>query len=423
MAGIAELTLRNFRGFAALEKLRLAPLTFLVGPNSSGKSSIADALLFMAQSGFLSVGATKPIWVGPLVDLGSFSDTVFQHDQKLTLYASALIEGARGLSPLRGKWQMDAELSVEVTRATDTPDEGRLKRLTIRDPESGDAAELRRRKGRYESFDAHANGQKETYEEWSWGGPGAVLGALLKHGRSRHRTALAELLDGPWLKRFASSIQRVSSGREPPRRSYERNAGKRDHNRLDRIDPTAISQQRVSLADGLAALGIAHQVRVKRLSEYHDAVMLQDSVTGVQSNLADVGYGASQVIPVLEGCAAPGPGPLFVEQPEIHLHPQAQGELAEILCKASSARQMIVETHSEHMINRARRLIAEGSMEASHVIIQYIDRGNDGSSALAIDVDDKGDFKQDWPNGFYDERYNETMRIAAAQAGRAARDD
>jgi predicted ATP-dependent endonuclease of OLD family len=82
MFAITEVTLRNFRGFENVEGLRLAPLTFLVGPNSSGKSSIADALLFMAQSGLLSLQATNPIWSGPLVDLGSFKDTVFRHDTK-----------------------------------------------------------------------------------------------------------------------------------------------------------------------------------------------------------------------------------------------------------------------------------------------------------------------------------------------------
>ena len=80
VAAITEISLSNFRGFARAERVRLAQLTFLVGPNSSGKSSLADAILFMAQSGFLSLEATNPIWVGPLVDLGSFQDTVYRHE-------------------------------------------------------------------------------------------------------------------------------------------------------------------------------------------------------------------------------------------------------------------------------------------------------------------------------------------------------
>jgi len=81
---------------------------------------------------------------------------------------------------------------------------------------------------------------------------------------------------------------------------------------------------------------------------------------------------------------------------------------------------MIVETHSEHMINRARLLVVEGKMKAQDIAIQYIDRGVDGSYAVSIDLDDAGDFTRDWPDGFYDERYRETMKIAEAQARRAA---
>jgi len=82
---------------------------------------------------------------------------------------------------------------------------------------------------------------------------------------------------------------------------------------------------------------------------------------------------------------------------------------------------MIVETHSEHMINRARRLIAEGKLAASDVIIHYIDRDEQGSHAQTIGLDDLGDFTADWPDGFYDERYHETMKIAEAQARKARR--
>jgi hypothetical protein len=266
-----------------------------------------------------------------------------------------------------------------------------------------------------------------------WAGPAEVLADLVYNsvGSRRHSPPLADVLGGPWLSHFAQSFQRVSSGRDPLQRSYLRNAGSTGETErvfLNGIDATALEagrkperrKLRDALVEGLLALGIASDLEVSRLSDYHTAVRLKDNVTSILSNLADVGYGASQVIPVLEGCASPGPGPLFVEQPESHLHPRTQGELAQILCIASRKRQMIVETHSEHMINRARRLVAEGSMRASDVAIQYIDRNKSGSYAVSIDLDDAGDFTRDWPDGFFDERYRETMKIAEAQAKQSA---
>src|SRR6185503_14726745 len=82
-----SLSLGNFRGFKKADRIPLAPLTFLVGPNSSGKSSIYDALLLLTQSDVLLTDEPRlvPTWIDPLVDLGSFEDTVFDHKTSLTI--------------------------------------------------------------------------------------------------------------------------------------------------------------------------------------------------------------------------------------------------------------------------------------------------------------------------------------------------
>lgn len=420
MATITAVTLRNFRGFARLEKLRLAPLTFLVGPNSAGKSSVADALLFIAQSGFLSLDAISPHWIGPLVDLGSFRDTVFRHETTRKLEVQVGLDLAEALGAV--------EVAVEI-KATKRASDGHLHKLAVRLPEREVGAELVRRAGRGERFEARAaNGVNKEYDaQEPWFGPGDALRAAMSRPGSGGLTRLLMSL----LDRVATSVQRVSSGRNPPQRSYLRDGGTtadgRPRRLLNGIDAVALEawretnnkQLRRKLIEGLTALGIADDLAVSRISDYLTELHLQDNVTGVTSNLTEFGYGASQVLPVLEGCAVPGDGPLFIEQPEIHLHPRAQGELAQIVCDASKKRQMIVETHSEHMINRARRLVVEGKLPASHVLVHYIDRDEDGSHAVTIGIDDAGDFTRDWPDGFYDERYRETMKIAEAQARRA----
>jgi predicted ATPase len=438
---VRELTLRNFRGFAQLKGLRLAPLTFLVGPNSSGKSSIADALLFMVQSGLLSLRATNPIWTGPLVDLGSFEDTVFRHENHRALEVGVRVEGLMLPSyfyrhePRHPPRTVDVSANVKTAR--DAP-EGRLTRLTVSEPETKLRAELVRRRGRYESFQAQAGGKHVVYDaRRPWTGPSDSLEAVLAkqrragslRGRPRH---LAMIIGHGELDRFARTTQRVASGRDAPQRTYERtgaSVGSRDRRRLVGVDASALEGKgrsagralSTALAKGLSAIGVASEINAVRLSNYHTAVKLKDSRTGVVSNLADVGYGASQVIPVIEGCADAGPGPLFVEQPEIHLHPKAQGDLAQLLCVASLKRQMIVETHSEHMVNRARLLVAEGVLKPSDVVIQFVDRDKNGSRVTLIDLDAAGNFSRNWPGGFFDERYHETMRIADAQAGRATK--
>jgi predicted ATPase len=130
-----------------------------------------------------------------------------------------------------------------------------------------------------------------------------------------------------------------------------------------------------------------------------------------------VGYGASQVIPVISGCLYPSRSPLVVEEPEIHLHPKAQGTVAQLLCETSLHRQVIVETHSVHMINRARLLVARGELPKDHVIIHYVSRNRSGSHVTTIPLTSDGDFATKWPEGFFDERYQDTLRLLELKKG------
>lgn len=430
MESVTSVTLRNFRGFARLENLQLAPLTFLVGPNSSGKSSIVDAILFMAQSGFLSLDATNPLWIGPLVDLGSFRDTVFRHETKRAIeirvgMATALTQN----DDLYG-----LEVATRISTTKNAP-EGRMKHLSVRSLDPRENATLTRAPGRSEQFLATSSLNKNRAihdPKVTWSDISSTLNSVLGKSKKPGALQLSLAMHGP-IERIALGVQRVSSGRHPPQRSYPRDTGtipgERARRLIDGIDATLLEPKpkkdhnrlRDALVDGLHTLGIADQLDATRIGDYHTELRLRDNITKIASNLSEFGYGASQVLPVLEGCALPGPGPLFIEQPEIHLHPRAQGQLAQILCDTSKRRQMIVETHSEHMINRARRLIAEGKLAASDVIIHYIDRDEQGSHAQTIGLDDLGDFTADWPDGFYDERYHETMKIAEAQARKARR--
>lgn len=431
MANIEAMTLRNFRGFARVGPLRMTPLTFLVGPNSAGKSSLADAMLFMAQSGFLSLEATRPLWIGPLVDLGSFTDTVHRHETARTIEIGATLSGEYS-RPRRGgpvgSWTVEITAHIKATK--DAPD-GQLGRLMVALPGTDERVEMVRRRGRHDRYDVRAgDGEKHEYDaQQPWSNLEVALAAALDEVRGRQRGPSVEmLLESAALPDVAATVQRVSSGRHAPQRVYAREGGTTDvrmRRLLAGVDASALDAwlRGGGLTDkivgGLAALGIADAIEVSRRGESRTELQLRDDRSAVVSSLMEFGYGASQVIPVLEGCALPGDGPLFVEQPEIHLHPRAQGQLAQVLCEASERRQMIVETHSEHMINRARRLVVEGKMDADDVIIHYVDRDADGSNVVTIGLDADGDFTRDWPDGFYDERYHETMKIAEAQAKRA----
>jgi len=128
------------------------------------------------------------------------------------------------------------------------------------------------------------------------------------------------------------------------------------------------------------------------------------------------------VIPLLSELALMSSGrTLFVEQPELHLHPRQQAQLADVLIEATFPgfgppdRQVIVETHSEPLIRRLQRHIRDGDVAAKEVAVLYVRRSDQGSRAERVVVDDDGSFLSLWPGGFFDERVDDlfaTLDIA-----------
>jgi predicted ATPase len=145
--------------------------------------------------------------------------------------------------------------------------------------------------------------------------------------------------------------------------------------------------------------------------------LIADDPRGNKSiNLAAMGSGLSQLVPVVvQTILTPPQGCLLVEQPEIHLHPAAQADLADLFIKcAKDKRQIIIETHSEHLLLRVRRRIAEGKISPDLVRIFFVEKRRGETKVDTISLQKNGHFEH-WPRGFFEEGYKEAMAIAEAQ--------
>ena len=124
---------------------------------------------------------------------------------------------------------------------------------------------------------------------------------------------------------------------------------------------------------------------------------------GAQRNLIDVGYGVSQVLPVLtELLREDASSMLLLQQPEVHLHPKAQAALGSLFCSAASQeRQLIVETHSDYIIDRVRMDIRDGSSELKpeDVSILYFERSGIDVNIHSLRIDEEGNVL-DAPPGY-----------------------
>lgn len=450
-AHYSALWLRNFRGFRTSGRIPLAPLTFLVGPNSSGKSSLFDALLLVSQSGLWPVDSPsqRPSWAGPLVDLGSYKDTAYGHNSRLSIHIGFEVSSLSSafVTPHRRRRRhlLKSPFRVFLTLGSRKGDPiGALTTARIEDAASGEALTISSSKRQVAVQYPGASAPKLLLAKIHSGPVAFVVASeLSRRIRSAHRLSrgrksalrrLVKFIEAFEMRSFTREAQRVASGRAAPRRWYPladirfRPMWDYIQPRLfDAVDPAMLKdaaseelffpprRRKVRAAKSIPAvlrdLEIASSIQDKDLSPYHSSIEVKDSITGVISNLIDVGYGASQVIPVIHACLSGAAGPLFVEQPEIHLHPKAQGTLADLLARTSLLRQVVVETHSVHMINRARIMVARGEIPASHVIVNFVSRSRTGSHVTPIPLLKTGDFARPWPGGFFDERYQDTMQL------------
>ncbi len=152
-------------------------------------------------------------------------------------------------------------------------------------------------------------------------------------------------------------------------------------------------------------------------------------------NIMDVGYGISQVLPIvtqlynanntkLNGRASlsyQGTTAIF-EQPEIHLHPAAQAQLADLFVncvtdKKNPVNRILIETHSEHLIRKLQVLVAdpESGIDSDQVAIYYVDKNEEGNSYIEkMELCENGQFEKAWPSGFFDKSYELTKLLMRA---------
>jgi len=222
------------------------------------------------------------------------------------------------------------------------------------------------------------------------------------------------------LRKAVESIAYLGPLRESPERHYIYGGNLADDvGKTGKLVPDVLFKSRDILKrvnEQLSKFGFGYKLEVASVGakspELHDvfALRLVDSVLDVNASIVDVGFGISQILPVLVQTMLSRSKLLCVEQPEIHLHPKLQGQLAELFVEATREphnNHFIVETHSEHIMLRIQKLIRSGHLKASDVSVIYVDCGMSGSRCINLELNRNGEFLTNWPDGFFEESYRE----------------
>lgn len=503
--------LYNVKSFVESDAIEIKPLTFFVGRNSCGKSSLIRFPVLLAQT-FKEDIITPLLLFGNMLDYGNYDDVVNKHSNEsfgfslemgeeisrfinpdYFVYASGFF-GAR--KELTREWKIAEEIILDVWIAK--PDKKMVvekiilqldgkkvfemsQREQFYDLEVGDCLHLesnakvervsvRSEEIHFTRFVPRFNEEDIVAEyiktqripEKEKSKIQALLAEPYKfnkenEGEEIKKTSWFKLLTNlsiidtyfigviRYLNGYAREVSYVGPFRENPKRTY------RDSE--SNYDDVGVRGENAGML--LRQDAQNRRVLLQRVSEWFEESMgytidIKDigsslyslvvkrslgSAQGQTDNIIDVGYGISQVLPIVTELLNSsgsqreeykgrnsGKKVFIMEQPELHLHPAAQADLAKLLVKSSNisrSRRILVETHSEHLIRKIQVLIADPQIpiDSDQVAFYYVEKDDDGNSHIRkMEINKNGQFIEPWPSGFFDKSYELASELLVANS-------
>ena len=374
---LTRIDLRHFKCFEML-KLPLCPLNLLSGTNSSGKSSALQALVLLHQTMREHEWSSRLMLNGGAVRLGTAADVIDQVHGR-SGFGIVLLDG-----DARFQWEFEGdrnEMSMAVKSVSGEMDDGTVWEVDgtgplhylLPAPFDGFSDRLAGRLRRLTYLTAERLGPREHYAFYDRQltpvvGPRGQHAASVLHSRRDDRV-LDGLLSPDAVRR--TLFPQVEAG-------------------MRRFFPGCeLTIERVLRANSVT-LGIRPSDDAEFLRPVH------------------VGFGVTQVLPIVVAVMSAGEDDLLlIENPEIHLHPAGQAEMGVFLAQAAAAgAQVVIETHSDHVLNGIRRAVKAGVTKPDHVALHFFrprrEGGGEQAQVVSPSLDDDGNVDE-WPGGFFDQ--------------------
>ncbi len=163
-------------------------------------------------------------------------------------------------------------------------------------------------------------------------------------------------------------------------------------------------------------MGLAKDLNVKKEANNTYRITLKN-LNSIEIDLCHVGFGVSQILPIIvQGLLTPQKGLFIVDAPEVHMHPSIQSEMVDFFIELSKqGKHVLVETHSEHLITRVRRCLAEKKLSPDEVNLCFVENIGNGSEYTSLQIDETGTFYNALPNGFLNTQDEDFKAIIKAK--------
>jgi predicted ATPase len=450
---ITALSISNFKSWQQTGDIRLGKLTGFFGTNSSGKTSILQFLLVLKQT-VETPDRSRVFHTGnefTYVDIGTFYDIIYGHNEEQSTIDFTIA------------WELPQPLEIRDPQSANNEIVGVYNGIELRASieRRGNSIEVRRFSYRLGDLRFGMERQKDGYKllhegyeakralgrKWplpspvkSYGFPDQALAYYQNVGFLPDLVLAFEELMG--------SIYYLGPLREYPSRSYlwsgERptGVGRRGEQAIPALLASREQGKTIQpggkkgahkksleeyVAQWLQHLNVIHDFKLQQVApnrkEYEVRVRVRPNAPEVL--ITDVGFGVSQVLPVIVLCFyAPRGSTLIFEQPEIHLHPSVQAGLADVFVDAIKTQgiQIVLESHSEHLLHRLQRRIAEEAITSDSITLYFVDATDGQSTLFPLDIDAFGNIRN-WPQGFFGDVMEDLSAMAEAAVKRMKADD
>lgn len=447
---ITNLSAMNFKSWVDTTDIRMGPITGLFGTNSSGKTSLLQLLLMLKQtadspdrSQVLNLGDDRS-----LAELGTFQELLFSHDLNKTLNISldwsltdslAVEDPAKKGSTLFQDSALGFSTSIEW-RVGSGKELGRAAVREMKYRYAGGVFSMVPSGGRKVSeFDlkhTHTNFKfvRVPGRPWKLPPPAKCYGFPDQVRAYYQNASFLSDLELQFEQLF-SRVFYLGPLRDYPKRQYQwagaqpADMGRRGERVVEALLASRESGVTYSLGRGikrqtleervawwLKELELISSFEVRPITEGGKLfqVWVRRHPKAAEVLITDVGFGVSQILPVIALCYyAPEGSTVILEQPEIHLHPRVQAGLADVFVDVAKQRnvQIILESHSEHLLRRLQLRIAEEKLTNEEASLYFCSGENGESRLMPLELDLFGNIVN-WPKDFFGD---EMADIAAMQ--------
>ena len=449
---LTALSLEHFKSWQQIKDMRLAPITGLFGSNSSGKTSILQLLLMLKQT-VESSDRAQVLNLGgddrSLAALGTFREVVHKHQTpgvlqwnvSWTLPQDLTVDDPEQVNAtlFSGK---NMQFHAEVTEN----DVGRMRVKKLQYRFAGHDFAMARKPEDEEKYSLSTEPNDFRFKRrkpgraWDLPPPVKCYG-FPDQVRAYHQNA--EFLADFELafEELFSHIHYLGPLREYPKREYlwagaqPTDMGRRGEKAIDALLASRQRGEKISRGPGrkkltveeyvalwLQELGLIHSFSVRPITKGSNLyqVWVRKVPDATEVLITDVGFGVSQILPVLVLCYyVPEGSILILEQPEIHLHPSVQTGLADVFIDAIETRkvQIVLESHSEYLLRRLQRRIAEEKLSKDAAALYFCEIVDGTSCLTPLELDSYGNIGN-WPKDFFGDEFGEMAATTQAVINR-----